>query len=266
MLEQDWILFNTARPVKGDFLFAAFMIVLIVLPLSVAGGFRLHRQGTAPDAAEFRHAVHRPGVPRSLADDRDHRHYLGGDLPPCRRSDRLAGVAHRHAGAADHPRAGDGVLCHPAVSRRGRLGIAGGAQQRPLEPALSLSYRRRRSTVRHLFTDRADLRDFLLHVPVRLCAGRQRARQHAGRTGRRVRHSRRQGVDYGAARDDSAGAAGAGRRRADRVPAGDDAVRIACDPGAAGRLPHHDDENLEPRSSIRRSSNSPPPPPCRCCC
>ena len=42
------------------------------------------------------------------------------------------------------------------------------------------------------------------------------------------------------------GAAGAGRRRVDRVPAGHDAVRIARDPGAAGRLPHHDDENLEP--------------------
>ena len=38
----------------------------------------------------------------------------------------------------------------------------------------------------------------------------------------------------------------AGRRRADRLPAGHDAVRFARDPGAAGRLPHHDDENLEP--------------------
>ena len=40
--------------------------------------------------------------------------------------------------------------------------------------------------------------------------------------------------------------AGAARRRADRVPAGDDAVRLAGDPGAAGRLPHHDDQDLEP--------------------
>ena len=42
------------------------------------------------------------------------------------------------------------------------------------------------------------------------------------------------------------GAARAGRRRVDRVPAGHDAVRFARDPGAAGRLPHHDDEDLEP--------------------
>ena len=82
--------------------------------------------------------------------------------------------------------------------------------------------------------------------PVCVRAGRQRARQHAGRTRGRLRHPRRQGLDHGAARHDSAGAAGAGRRRPDRVPAGDDAVRLAGDPGAAGRLPHHDHENLEP--------------------
>ena len=58
--------------------------------------------------------------------------------------------------------------------------------------------------VRHLFADRADLRDLLLHLSVRLRAGRQRARQHAGRTGGRLRHSRRQGLDHGAARHDSA--------------------------------------------------------------
>ena len=103
-----------------------------------------------------------------------------------------------------------------------------------------------RLSVQHLFADRNHLRHLLLHVSVRVRAGRQRARQHAGRTRRRLRHSRRQGLDHGAARHDSAGAAGAGRRRADRLPAGDDAVRFARDPGAAGRLPHHDHENLEP--------------------
>ena len=36
------------------------------------------------------------------------------------------------------------------------------------------------------------------------------------------------------------------RRRAGRVPAGDDAVRLARDPRAAGRLPHHDHQDLEP--------------------
>ena len=44
----------------------------------------------------------------------------------------------------------------------------------------------------------------------------------------------------------SAGAAGDACRRAGRVPAGDDAVRLARDPGAAGRLPHHDHQDLEP--------------------
>src|ERR1700738_955011 len=54
------------------------------------------------------------------------------------------------------------------------------------------------------------------------------------------------GKAWTAARHHSPGAAGAGRRRHDRVPAGDDAVRLAGDPGAAGRLPHHDHEDLEP--------------------
>ena len=71
-----------------------------------------------------------------------------------------------------------------------------------------------RASLQHLFADRNHLRDLLLHVSVRVRAGRQRARQHAGRTRGRLRHSRRQGMDHGAAHHDSAGAAGAGRRRA----------------------------------------------------
>ena len=53
-------------------------------------------------------------------------------------------------------------------------------------------------------------------------------------------------LDDGAAHHHSAGAAGAAGRRAGRLPAGDDAVRLARDPGDAGRLPHHDHQDLEP--------------------
>ena len=195
----DW-----TKPVL--WLFAAVMIVLIVLPMSWLALFSLYRQGAPSDAAEFRHAVHQPGFPRSVADDCDHRHDVGDHLLHCRGSNRLAGIAYRHAGAADHPRAGDGLVRDAAVSRRGGLGIAGRAQQRPAEPALSLPDRRRigRLSVQHLFADRNHLRHLLLHLSVRVRAGRQRARQHAGRTRGCFRDSRRQGVDHGAARDDSA--------------------------------------------------------------
>src|ERR1700680_2102256 len=208
----------------------------------------LHRQSPSPDAAEFRHPVHRSRFPRPVADHRDYRHHLGGDLLRGRSTDGMAGVAHRHARTAVHPRAGDGLVRDAAVSRRGSLGIAGGAQQRIAQPALSFCHRRRfrRASVQHLFADRNHFCDFLLYLPFRVRPGRQRARQHARRVGGRLRDSRRQGLDHGAARHHSPGAAGAGRRRHDRVPAGDDAVRLAGDPGAAGRLPHHDHEDLEP--------------------
>ena len=214
----------------------------------LAGALCVYGQEPASDAAEFCNAVHQPRLPRPAADHRDYRHHLGSDLLHRRRTDRMAGVAHRHAGTADHPRAGDGLVRDAAVSRRRGLGVAGGAEQRFVEPALSLPDRRRSGfgSVQYLFVDRHHLRHLLLHVSVRVRAGRQRARQHAGRTRRRLRHPWRQGLDHGATHHHSAGAAGAGRRRADRLPAGHDTVRIARDPGAAGRLSHHDHENLEP--------------------
>ena len=55
-----------------------------------------------------------------------------------------------------------------------------------------------------------------------------------------------QDLGHRAAHHHSAGAAGGAGRRAGRVPAGDDAVRLAGDPGDAGRLPHHDHQDLEP--------------------
>ena len=174
----------------------------------VAGALRLHRQGAQSDAAEFHHAVFRSRFPRSAADDGDHRHHVGRDLLHRRRTDQLAGVAHRHAGPAVHPRAGDGFLCDAAIPRRGGVGVAGGAEQRDAQPALSLCHRRRigRLSLQHLFADRHHLRHLLLHFSLRVRAGRERARQHAGRTGGRLRHPRRQGMDHGAARHHSAGA------------------------------------------------------------
>jgi hypothetical protein len=126
----DW-----TKPVL--WLFAACLIVLIVLPMSWLAVYSFTDKAGI-DAAEFRHAVHRSGFPRSAADHRDHRHHLGRDLLRGRGADGLAGVAHRHARAQHHPRAGDGLVRDAAVPRRGRLGIAGGAEQRPAQPALSL--------------------------------------------------------------------------------------------------------------------------------
>jgi len=170
-------------------------------------------------------------------------------------------------GAADHPRAGDGLVRDAAVSRRSRMGVAGGAEQRTVEPALSLP-------------DRPESDSYLFNIyslpgiifviscytfPFVFVLVANALDNMPGELEDASRHSRRQGLDHGAARHDSAGAAGAGCRQPDRLPAGDDAVRIARDPGAAGRLPRHDHENLEP---------VPVPPKlelaaaarCRCCC
>src|SRR5215212_9424799 len=53
-------------------------------------------------------------------------------------------------------------------------------------------------------------------------------------------------MDYRAASYYSAGAAGRRSRLTDRLPAGDDPVRLARHSGAAGGLSHHDHQNLEP--------------------
>ena len=136
-----------------------------------------------------------------------------------------------------------------AVSRRHRLGAAGGAQQRPAQPGLPRRHRAP-SQDEYLFNIYSlpgpDLRHLLLHVSLRVRAGRQCARPHSGRSRGRLLDPRRQRLDDGAARHDAAGHAGAAGRRAGRVPAGDDAVRLARDPGAAGGLSHHDHQDLEP--------------------
>ncbi len=145
-------------------------------------------------------------------------------------------------------RAGDGVVRHAAVPRRDRLGAAGGAQFGPAQQALPPRHRRGdgRPHLQHLYADRADLRRLLLHLPLHLRAGRQRARPHPGRPRGRLLDARRPHLDHRAPHHHSAGLAGAARRHADRLPAGDDAVRLAGDPRAAGGLPHHDHQDLEP--------------------
>ena len=55
-------------------------------------------------------------------------------------------------------------------------------------------------------------------------------------------------------------------RHADRLPAGDDAVRLAGDPGAAGRLPHHDHQDLEPVPVSAQAGAGGGGRRCRCWC
>ena len=128
-----------------------------------------------------------------------------------RRADGLDRGPLRHALAAHHSRPGDGLVRDAAVPRRHRLGAAGSAQQRPAEPALPRRHRRRRGLrpVRHLHAHRPDLRHLLLHLPLRVRAGRQCARPHPRRSRGRLLHAGRQRLAHGAARDHPARAAGA---------------------------------------------------------
>ncbi len=91
-----------------------------------------------------------------------------------------------------------------------------------------------------------DLRHLLLHVPLRVRADRQCARPHSRRSRGRFLDPRRPHLDHRPAGHDPARLARPAGRRAGRLPAGDDAVRLAGDPCDPGRLPHHDDEDLEP--------------------
>ena len=224
------------------------LCVLVVLPVSWLVVVRLHRPRGAASRSPLPGAVHRPGLRRPADHDvilavRSVGHLLRG-----RGADGLAGGAHRPADGRRDPRAGDGLVRDAAVPRRDGVGDPGRAQQRAPQPS-SIAWspeRPGRAPVQHLLAARPDLRHLLLHLPLRVRAGRQRARPHPRRPRGRLRHARRQRLDDGAARDDPAGAAGAARRRAGRLPAGDDPVRLAGHPGAAGRLPHHDDEDLEP--------------------
>ena len=111
-------------------LVAACLVVLILLPLGWLAVYAFTDKARNPTLQNFITLFSDPDFPRSAADDGDHRHHVGHAVLHRRRTDQLAGVAHRPAGPAVHPRAGDGVLRDAAVPRRGGVGVAGGAEQR----------------------------------------------------------------------------------------------------------------------------------------
>ena len=197
---------------------------------------------------QFQDPGDRPGLRRSDDHDTDPGDQLEHHLLCVCRAHGLAGRAHRHAAAPHRARAGHGILRHAAVSRRHRVGAVGGAQQRSAQQDLSGGDGRAagRVSVQHLLARGTDLRHLLLHLSVCIRAARQRARSHSRRSRGCVLNSRRTHLDDGAAHYHPAGAARSPCRRARRLPAGDDAVRLARDPGDSGRLPHHDHQDLEP--------------------
>ena len=150
------------------------------------------RQGRRVHAGELRRAGERRHLaPAVRAGDRDG---AGRRRPVVRHRDAagMAGVAHRPAGAARGPRAGDGVVRHAAVSRRDRLGNPRRPEQRPGQRAVPLSGRRaavRRAAGQHLHLAGPDLRDRLLHLSLRLHAGGQRAGPRARPTSKTRRRS-----------------------------------------------------------------------------
>ena len=147
------------------------------------------------------------------------------------------------------PPAGDGLVRHAAVPRRHRLGAAGGAEQRPAQSAVSRSDRRGRrqricsTSIRSPASSSSSAATpFLMSScwsPMRSTARPAISRTPPPSSAAAPGYTAR-------AHHHSAGAAGARGRRAGRVPPGDDAVRLAGDPGDAGRLPHHDHQDLEP--------------------
>ena len=209
---------------------------------------RLHRSRPQLHARQFHHPLHRSRLRRAALHHAHHRHLGQPDLLRRGRAHGLDRRAHGHAAAPRRSPPRHGLVRDAAVPRRHRLGAAGRAQQRPAQPALSRGDGRRpgRGAVQHLHADRPDLRHLLLHLSLRVRAGRQRARPHSRRPRGRLLDAGRQRLAHGPPRDDPAGPAGARRRRAGGLPAGDDAVRLAGDPGAARRLPHHDHQDLEP--------------------
>ena len=197
---------------------------------------------------QLQDAGDRPGFRRPAEDDADPGDQFEHHLLCVRRAHGLAGRAHRHAAAPYRACAGHGILRDTAVPWRHCVGGAGGAQQRSPQQDLPRGDRRSagRAPLQHLLARGPDLRHLLLHLPVCIRAARQRARSHSRRSRGCVIDSRRPHLDDRAAHYHPAGAACAPGRRAGRIPAGDDAVRLAGDPGNSRRLPHHDHQNLEP--------------------
>ena len=127
-------------------LFAAFLVALIVLPMSWLAIYAFTDKDQHVTLQNFVTLFTDPDFLDPLLTTAIIATTSATHLLHRRGSDGMAGVAHRHAGAAVHPRAGDGLVRDAAVSRRGRLGIAGGAEQRIAQPAVSLLLPARRPT------------------------------------------------------------------------------------------------------------------------
>ncbi len=209
-----------------------------------------HQQGRLLHVRQPGAPVHRchhpPGLPDLAGHGRMRRLLFlrGGDAA------RLAGRPNRHAGTAPGAQPGHSLLRDAALPRRHRLGDACRAQQRHPQQHLPLGFRARpvAGAVQHLHLHRPGLRHHLLFVPVRVHAGRQRLRQGAFRPRGSLRHSRRQAGQDAVAHHPADGPAGHARRLARRHRPGLHHVRLAGDPGPAGRLPraHHQDLELLP--------------------
>ena len=239
--------FDLTMPVL--LLFAAVLCLLVVMPLGWLVVYAFTDKTGAFTLANFPRLVTDAAYLDPLLTTFALATLVGDHLLRGGGADGLAGGAHRHAAAPHGAAAGHRLVRDAAVHRRHRLGIAGGAQQRPAQSALPRFHRRerRRAFPQHLLVPRPGLRHQLLHVPLCLRAGRQCARPHAGRSRGRLRHSRRQAPWYTARRITIplalpalvAGALVAFLRS-------HDAIRHAGDSGHAGGLPHHDHQDLEP--------------------
>ena len=135
----DW-----TKPVL--WLFAACLIVLIVLPLSWLAVYSVTDKANHLTLQNFVTLFTDPDFLDPLLTTAIIATTSAVICCAGRGADGMAGVAHRHARAAVHPRAGHGLVRDAAVSRRGGLGIAGGAQQRPAQPAVIASSPARRPT------------------------------------------------------------------------------------------------------------------------
>ena len=182
-------------------LFAAGLCLLVVLPIGWLVVFAFTDRARNFTLANFVTLFTDPAFVEPLGHHARHRRLGEPDLLRGRRADGLDGGAHRHAAAPHRAHAGDGLVRDAAVPRRHRLGAAGGAQQRPAEPALPRGHRRRarHGAVQHLHAAGPDLRHLLLHLSLRVRAGRQRARPHPRRPRGRLLHAGRQRLAHGAA-------------------------------------------------------------------
>ena len=119
------------RPVLADpDLFTLLLCVLILLPMSWLVYYSLARPQRRLHARQFPALIIDPIFVDPLITTVIIATSSSVALLRRRRAHGLAGGAHRHAAAPHRAGAGDRLVRHAAVSRRHRLGTAGGAEQR----------------------------------------------------------------------------------------------------------------------------------------